>query len=126
MSEAQWLQAPPPACQRVAACVGDHAQFQGILDELAQSADFRSAQDIYAALRCALRTVEARKVGSDRSTPRMSLSWDLPRAVAVRHRIDPHSQGLNRTVIDARNDKSRTPGTGSGCRLSLARSHWWS
>jgi G3E family GTPase len=31
----------------------------------------------------------------------MSLSWDLPRAVSVRHRIDPHSQVLTRTVSDA-------------------------
>ena len=31
----------------------------------------------------------------------VSLSWDLPRAVAVRHRIDPHSQVLTRTVSDA-------------------------
>jgi G3E family GTPase len=30
----------------------------------------------------------------------MSLSWDLPRAVSVRHRIDPHSQVLTRTVSD--------------------------
>jgi G3E family GTPase len=28
----------------------------------------------------------------------MSLAWDLPRAVSVRHRIDPHSQVLTRTV----------------------------
>jgi G3E family GTPase len=31
----------------------------------------------------------------------VSLSWDLPRAVAVRHRIDPHSQVLTRTVSHA-------------------------
>lgn len=31
----------------------------------------------------------------------VSLSWDLPRAVAVRHRIDPDSQVLTRTVSDA-------------------------
>jgi G3E family GTPase len=31
----------------------------------------------------------------------VSLSWDLPRAVSVRHRIDPHSQILTRTVSDA-------------------------
>lgn len=31
----------------------------------------------------------------------VSLSWDLPRAVAVRHRIDPRSQILTRTVSDA-------------------------
>ncbi|TNM37730.1 cobalamin biosynthesis protein CobW [Nocardioides albidus] len=31
----------------------------------------------------------------------MSLAWDLPRAVSVRHRIDPHSQLLTRTVSDA-------------------------
>lgn len=31
----------------------------------------------------------------------MSLAWDLPRAVSVRHRIDPHSQILTRTVSDA-------------------------
>jgi G3E family GTPase len=31
----------------------------------------------------------------------VSLSWDLPRAVAVRHRIDPESQVLTRTVSDA-------------------------
>lgn len=30
----------------------------------------------------------------------MSLAWDLPRAVSVRHRIDPHSQVLTRTVSD--------------------------
>lgn len=30
----------------------------------------------------------------------VSLSWDLPRAVAVRHRIDPHTQILTRTVSD--------------------------
>ena len=30
----------------------------------------------------------------------ITLSWDLPRAVAVRHRIDPHSQVLTRTVSD--------------------------
>jgi G3E family GTPase len=30
----------------------------------------------------------------------MSLTWDLPRAVSVRHRIDPHSQVLTRTVSD--------------------------
>lgn len=30
----------------------------------------------------------------------MSLMFDLPRAVAVRHRIDPHSQILTRTVSD--------------------------
>lgn len=31
----------------------------------------------------------------------MSLAWDLSRAVSVRHRIDPHSQVLTRTVSDA-------------------------
>lgn len=31
----------------------------------------------------------------------LSLSWDLPRAVSVRHRIDPGSQVLTRTVSDA-------------------------
>lgn len=31
----------------------------------------------------------------------VNLSWDLPRAVAVRHRIDPDSQVLTRTVSDA-------------------------
>jgi len=31
----------------------------------------------------------------------MSLAWDLPRAVSVRHRIDPYSQVLTRTVSDA-------------------------
>ncbi|WP_210652087.1 GTP-binding protein [Nocardioides sp. SYSU D00065] len=31
----------------------------------------------------------------------LSLSWDLPRAVAVRHVIDPESQVLTRTVSDA-------------------------
>lgn len=31
----------------------------------------------------------------------MSLSWDVPRAVVVRHRIDPHSQVLTRTVSHA-------------------------
>ena len=31
----------------------------------------------------------------------LALSWDLPRAVAVRHRIDPHSQVLTRTASDA-------------------------
>lgn len=31
----------------------------------------------------------------------LSLSWDLPSAVAVRHVIDPHSQVLTRTVSDA-------------------------
>jgi G3E family GTPase len=30
----------------------------------------------------------------------MSLAWDLPRVVSVRHRIDPHSQVLTRTVSD--------------------------
>lgn len=30
----------------------------------------------------------------------MSLAWDLPGAVSVRHRIDPHSQVLTRTVSD--------------------------
>ncbi|GGO86044.1 cobalamin biosynthesis protein CobW [Nocardioides phosphati] len=30
----------------------------------------------------------------------MSLMWDLPGAVSVRHRIDPHSQVLTRTVSD--------------------------
>ncbi|NYD55858.1 G3E family GTPase [Nocardioides marinisabuli] len=34
-------------------------------------------------------------------TTMMSLAWDLPRAVTVRHRIDPHSQVLSRTVSDA-------------------------
>lgn len=34
-------------------------------------------------------------------TTMLSLSWDLPQAVAVRHRIDPHSQVLTRTVSDA-------------------------
>lgn len=31
----------------------------------------------------------------------VSLAWDLPRAVSVRHRIDPHSQVLTRVVSDA-------------------------
>lgn len=31
----------------------------------------------------------------------VSLSWDAPGAVVVRHRIDPHSQILTRTVSDA-------------------------
>jgi len=31
----------------------------------------------------------------------MSLAWDLPKAVSVRHRIDPDSQVLTRTVSDA-------------------------
>ncbi|EON24571.1 cobalamin synthesis CobW domain protein [Nocardioides sp. CF8] len=31
----------------------------------------------------------------------MSLAWDLPRAVSVRHHIDPHSQVLTRVVSDA-------------------------
>jgi G3E family GTPase len=31
----------------------------------------------------------------------VGLSWDLPRAVAVRHRIDPESQTLTRVVSDA-------------------------
>jgi G3E family GTPase len=31
----------------------------------------------------------------------LSLSWDLPQAVAARHRIDPDSQVLTRTVSDA-------------------------
>lgn len=31
----------------------------------------------------------------------VGLSWDLPRAVAVRHRIDPESQVLTRTVSDS-------------------------
>ena len=31
----------------------------------------------------------------------VSLAWDLPRAVAVRHEIDPESQLLTRTVSDA-------------------------
>ena len=31
----------------------------------------------------------------------VSLAWDLPRAVTVRHRIDPESQVLTRTVSDA-------------------------
>lgn len=31
----------------------------------------------------------------------MNLSWDLPQAVAVRHRIDPESQILSRVVSDA-------------------------
>ncbi|GAA1937736.1 GTP-binding protein [Nocardioides hwasunensis] len=30
----------------------------------------------------------------------MTLAWDLPRAVSVRHRIDPHSQVLTRTASD--------------------------
>jgi G3E family GTPase len=30
----------------------------------------------------------------------MTLAWDLPRTVSVRHRIDPHSQVLTRTVSD--------------------------
>jgi G3E family GTPase len=30
----------------------------------------------------------------------MSLAWDLPRAVSMRHRINPHSQVLTRTVSD--------------------------
>ncbi len=30
----------------------------------------------------------------------MTLAWDLPSAVSVRHRIDPHSQVLTRTVSD--------------------------
>ena len=30
----------------------------------------------------------------------MTLAWDLPRTVSVRHRIDPHSQVLSRTVSD--------------------------
>jgi G3E family GTPase len=30
----------------------------------------------------------------------IGLAWDLPRAVSVRHRIDPHSQVLTRTVSD--------------------------
>ena len=30
----------------------------------------------------------------------LCLAWDLPRAVSVRHRIDPHSQVLTRTVSD--------------------------
>jgi G3E family GTPase len=30
----------------------------------------------------------------------LTLAWDLPRAVSVRHRIDPHSQVLTRTVSD--------------------------
>ena len=30
----------------------------------------------------------------------MTLAWDLPHAVSVRHRIDPHSQVLTRTVSD--------------------------
>jgi G3E family GTPase len=34
-------------------------------------------------------------------TTLLSLAWDLPRAVSVRHRIDPHSQVLTRTVSDA-------------------------
>lgn len=34
-------------------------------------------------------------------TTLLSLSWDLPRAVSVRHRIDPESQVLTRTVSDA-------------------------
>ncbi|PVG83634.1 cobalamin biosynthesis protein CobW [Nocardioides gansuensis] len=33
-------------------------------------------------------------------TTLMSLAWDVPRAVSVRHRIDPHSQVLTRTVSD--------------------------
>lgn len=31
----------------------------------------------------------------------LSLSWDMPGAVVVRHRIDPHSEVLGRTVSDA-------------------------
>lgn len=31
----------------------------------------------------------------------VALAWDLPRAVSVRHRIDPHSQVLSRVVSDA-------------------------
>ena len=31
----------------------------------------------------------------------LGLSWDLPQAVVVRHRIDPHSQVLTRVVSDA-------------------------
>lgn len=31
----------------------------------------------------------------------LSLSWDMPGAVVVRHRIDPHSEVLTRTVSDA-------------------------
>ena len=31
----------------------------------------------------------------------LSLAWDLPRAVSVRHTIDPESQVLTRTVSDA-------------------------
>jgi G3E family GTPase len=34
-------------------------------------------------------------------TTLMSLAWDLPQAVSVRHRIDPVSQVLTRTVSDA-------------------------
>lgn len=34
-------------------------------------------------------------------TTLMSLAWDLPRAVSLRHRIDPHSQVLTRVVSDA-------------------------
>jgi len=34
-------------------------------------------------------------------TTLLSLAWDLPRAVSVRHRIDPQSQVLTRTVSDA-------------------------
>ena len=33
-------------------------------------------------------------------TTLLSLAWDLSRAVSVRHRIDPHSQVLTRTVSD--------------------------
>lgn len=33
-------------------------------------------------------------------TTLLSLAWDLPRAASVRHRIDPHSQVLTRTVSD--------------------------
>lgn len=33
-------------------------------------------------------------------TTLLSLAWDLPRAVSVRHRIDPDSQVLTRTVSD--------------------------
>lgn len=33
-------------------------------------------------------------------TTLMSLAWDLPRTVSVRHRIDPQSQVLTRTVSD--------------------------
>ncbi|WP_205473643.1 GTP-binding protein [Nocardioides sp. SYSU D00038] len=34
-------------------------------------------------------------------TALISLAWDLPRAVSVRHLIDPHTQVLTRTVSDA-------------------------